>query len=139
MMDWTGHKISPEEFCRIYSDIFTLNIDNINLLPKLKKNYKLVLLSNTNHIHQKYGWEHYEFLQHFDELILSHEVGAVKPEEKIYRAVENFTEAPSAEHLFIDDIPEYVDGARKLDWDAVQFTTHGKLLEDFKFRNIKLD
>jgi len=139
MMEWTEYKISPEEFCRIYSDLFTLNSDTISILPLLKNNYRLVLLSNTNYIHQKYGWEHYEFLKHFDKLILSHEVGAIKPEEKIYRAVENFTKAPSAEHLFTDDIIEYVEGARNAGWDSFQFTTHEKLLEEFRLRNIRLD
>ena len=139
MAEWTEHKISPEEFCVIYSDLFTLNNDTIALLPRLKKNYKLVLLSNTNHIHQKYGWEHYDFLKNFDKLILSHEVGATKPEEKIYRAVESFTKAPSEEHLFTDDIIEYVNAAKDAGWDAFQFTTHEKLLEELKLRNIKLD
>ncbi len=139
MMDWTEHKVSGEEFCRIYSDLFTVNDDNIALLPRLKNNYRLVLLSNTNHIHQKYGWEHYDFLKHFDKLVLSHEVGAIKPEEKIYRAVENFTKAPSSEHLFIDDIMEYVEAAKKAGWDSFQFTTHEKLLEELNVRKIRLD
>jgi putative hydrolase of the HAD superfamily len=139
MMDWTDHKISRKEFCRIYSDLFELNEDTIALLPVLKKNYTLVLLSNTNHIHQKYGWEHYDFLKNFDKLILSHEVGAIKPEEKIYRSVEEFTAAPSEKHLFIDDIIDYVEGAKSIGWDAVQFVTHDKLLTDFKQRGIKLD
>jgi HAD superfamily hydrolase (TIGR01509 family) len=139
MIDWTEHKISREEFCRIYSDLFVVNDDTVALLPKLKKNYRLVLLSNTNHIHQKYGWQHYQFLTNFDKLILSHEAAAIKPEEKIYRAVEKFTGVPSKEHLFIDDIMEYVQGAKSLGWDAVQFTTHDKLLADLKLRDIKID
>ena len=139
MIDWTENKISREEFCRIYSDLFAVNDDTVALLPKLKKHYRLVLLSNTNHIHQKYGWQHYEFLGNFDKLILSHEVAAIKPEEKIYRAVEAFTGVPSEEHLFIDDIKEYVEGAKSLGWDAIQFTTHKKLLADLELRGIKFD
>lgn len=139
MMEWTEQKVSREKFCRIYSDLFVVNEDTVALLPDLKKNYTLVLLSNTNHIHQKYGWEHYEFLKHFDKLILSHEAGAIKPEEKIYRAVESFTKAPSEEHLFIDDIAEYVEGAKNIGWDSIQFVTHEKLLVDFRQRGIKLN
>jgi len=139
MMDWTGNKVSREEFCRIYSDLFVVNEDTTALLPGLKNNYTLVLLSNTNHIHQKYGWEQYEFIKHFDKLILSYEVGAAKPEEKIYRAVERFTERPSEEHLFIDDVAEYAEGAKKIGWDSVQFVTHENLLEDFRQKGIKLN
>lgn len=136
MMEWLEYKVTLEEFYDIYSNIFSLNIDTVNLLPELKKRYKLVLLSNTNYIHQKYGYEHYEFLKHFDKLILSHEAGAVKPEEKIYKAVENFTASAPQEHLFIDDVEEYVEGAKKMGWDAVQFSGYQKLIKDLRERNI---
>ncbi|HEY6625715.1 MAG TPA: HAD hydrolase-like protein, partial [Ignavibacteriaceae bacterium] len=87
MLEVVKHKIDAETFKKHYADIFSLNEDLISLLPILKKDYKLFLLSNTDSIHQKYGWQKYEFLKYFDKLILSHEVGSVKPEEKIYRTV----------------------------------------------------
>ncbi len=106
-------------FKKYYADIFSVDEDVISLLPILKNDYKLFLLSNTDSIHQKYGWQKYEFLKYFDKLILSHEVHSVKPEEKIYRAVEEASGSPSEEHFYIDDIQEYVDAAIKLGWDAV--------------------
>ena len=136
MLEVVDNKIDAETFCRIFSDIFTLNEEVISLLPILKKNYKLFLLSNTNSIHQKYGWQKYEFLKYFDKLILSHEVGSVKPEEKIYRAVEEASGFPSAEHFYIDDIQEYVDAAKKLGWDAVVFDDYENLVNDLNERNI---
>ncbi len=137
MLTVLEHKVSRETFYEIYSNIFTINEELTAALPELKKNFRLVLLSNTNAIHQKYGWERYDFLRHFDKLILSHEVGAVKPEEKIYRAVEAFTQRPSHEHIYIDDILEYVLAARALGWEAVQFVGNEKLFEEFKKRGIK--
>ncbi|MFZ1080393.1 MAG: HAD family phosphatase [Candidatus Kryptoniota bacterium] len=125
------HKISNETFYEIYSKIFSVNEELVAAMPALKRNYGLVLLSNTNAIHQKYGWERYEFLEYFDKLILSHEVGAVKPETKIYKAVEAFTRKPSQEHFYIDDILEYISAAKKLGWDAVQFVGNEKLFEEF--------
>lgn len=136
MLEWLEHKITAEEFCRLYSDIFTLNEDTISLLPEFKRNYKLVLLSNTNHIHQKYGWEKYDFLKYFDKLVLSHEAGAVKPESKIYKTVEHYTNEPPESHIFIDDIAEYVEGARQMGWDAIQFTGYENLVKELKTRNI---
>jgi putative hydrolase of the HAD superfamily len=128
--------VSEEEFCNYYSKIFSVNEDVASLLPVLKEKYILVLLSNTNSIHRKYGWDDYSFLKYFDKLILSYEVGAVKPENKIYLAVEEFTQKPSGEHLFIDDIKEYVQGAKNIGWDAVHFTGYQKLLEELKGRKI---
>jgi HAD superfamily hydrolase (TIGR01509 family) len=106
------------------------------LLPKLKKKYKLFLLSNTDSIHQKYGWQKYEFLKYFDKLILSHEAGAVKPEEKIYRTVEAVSGFESSEHFYVDDIKEYVDAAKNIGWTAVQFTGYERLIEDLGKHNI---
>jgi len=136
MLELVDHKIDAETFKKYYADIFSLNKDVISLLPILKTDYKLFLLSNTDSIHQKYGWQKYEFLKYFDKLILSHEVGAVKPEEKIYHAVEAASSFPSEEHFYIDDIQEYVDAAKKIGWDAVQFVDYQKLVSDLKKRNI---
>jgi putative hydrolase of the HAD superfamily len=130
MLKVIDNKIDGETFKFYYSDIFTVNDDVVSLLPKLKENYKLFLLSNTDSIHQKYGWQKYEFLKYFDKLILSHEVGAVKPEEKIYRIVETASGFASTEHFYIDDIKEYVEAAKNIGWTAVQFTGYEKLLEN---------
>ena len=136
MLSIVDHKIDEMTFCKYYADIFSLNEDVISLLPLLKKNYKLFLLSNTDSIHKKYGWEKYDFLKYFDKLILSFEVGAVKPEEKIYREVEKVSGFSSGEHIFIDDITEYVDGAKNVGWDAVQFIGYQQLVYELKERNI---
>jgi len=132
LIKWSENKIPEEKLKHIYADLFVENKETTELLPLLKKNYMLVLLSNTNFVHQKYGWEKYDFLKYFDKLILSHEVGAIKPEEKIYRAVENFTNKTSESHIFIDDIAEYIEGAKKCGWHGVQFTSARKLKDDLK-------
>jgi glucose-1-phosphatase len=136
MLHVLEHKINRETFCLLYSQVFTENKDVSSLLPMLKKNYTLVLLSNTNSIHMEYGWKDYDFLKYFDELILSHKVNALKPEEKIYRSVEAFTQKPSNEHIFIDDIEEYVLAAKKYGWDGIVFKSSAQLKDDLKKRGI---
>ncbi len=136
MLETLEHRIDGITFCEYFSSIFTTNDNVIQLLPGLKKQYKLILLSNTNSIHERYGWDHYGFLKYFDDLVLSHKVGAVKPEEKIYRAVEAASELPSEEHIFIDDIEEYVTAAKKLGWDGIHFKGYDYLVNELKQRNI---
>ncbi len=130
------HKTDPETFCRYISEIFVVNEDVAALLPKLRKNYRLVLLSNTNDIHQEYGWQQYPFISNFEKLILSHEVNAVKPEEKIYKAVEAYTREEPSSHIFIDDIAEYAAGARRQGWDAIQFYGYTNLVHELHLRDI---
>lgn len=136
MLSWLNYKISAEEFFHFYSDLFSPIDETINLLPLLKQKYQLVLLSNTNFIHQKYGWEKYEFLKYFDKMILSHEVGARKPENKIYKAVENFTGSYPSKHFFIDDLIDNVEAAKNMGWDAFQFTFTNSISEVLKKKQI---
>lgn len=136
MLNNLDHTIDAETFCKYWSDIFTLNENVISLLPELRKNYKLYLLSNTNSIHKKYGYQDYEFLKLFDKLFLSHEVGYVKPEMEIYQSIEKESGYPPNEHIFIDDILEYVDAAKKLGWDAIQFVGYDDLVKNLRQRKI---
>jgi glucose-1-phosphatase len=136
MLKVLDNKIAGETFRRLYADIFTVNQSVVDLLPGFKKHYRLVLLSNTDPIHRKYGWAHYDFLKYFEKLILSYEVGSVKPEDKIYEAVENYTGCKSGEHFYIDDIPEYVEAAKSRGWDAVQFKGFEELKEELRGREI---
>lgn len=139
MLNVLENKIDKEKFCNDYSKVFTVDEKVAALLPVLKKNYMLVLLSNTNSIHKRYGWESYGFLKNFDKFILSYEVGAYKPEKEIYLAAQNYTKKPPEEHLFIDDVAEYAQGARNIGWDAVQFTGYDNLANAFRKKGIRYE
>ena len=130
------NKVSEEEFCNIYSKIFVVNEPVVALLEALGKKYKMVILSNTNKIHRNYGWGQLPFLKHFEKLILSYEVHAVKPEPEIFKAAEAYTQMPPEQHLFIDDILEYAEAAKKLGWDAIQYVNYDQLVDELKKRKV---
>ncbi len=130
------YKIDKKTFCEYYSDIFSVNREVVDLLPKLRKTFTLVLLSNTNIIHYEYGWKHYDFLRYFDNIVVSYEAGAVKPEEKIYKLIESITQKKPREHFFIDDIQLYVDAAMELGWSGTRFTGYKSLLIELINRGI---
>lgn len=136
ILQWLNNKITAEEFHHIYSGIFSPNEEMISLLPELKQNYKIFLLSNTNYIHQKYGWEKHDFIKLFDKLIPSHKVKARKPELEIFKAAEKIIGYKSSEIFFTDDILEYVEAAKLAGWDAVQFQGYKKFLHELKRKNI---
>jgi len=131
-------KIDKITIAKIFSEIFWENSELTKLLPELRKNYKLFLLSNTNIIHRKFGWDHYNFLKNFDKLFLSYEVGFAKPEEEIYQLVIHSIDLNPSEVLYIDDIEEYVNAAKNLGWNAVQFKSNEKLIDDLKSFNVIL-
>jgi putative hydrolase of the HAD superfamily len=63
------------------------------------------------------------FLDRFDQVTFSCELGVIKPHPEIYRhAIENLQIAP-AEGLFIDDRPQNIQGARTVGLRVELFTT----------------
>ncbi len=59
----------------------------------------------------------------FDERIFSCDLGLIKPDPKIYQAVEKALDRPGPELVFFDDRPPNVDAARERGWQAHLWTT----------------
>ena len=71
-----------------------------SLITALKGRFRLLVLSNTNAIHIDMVRERYPILGHFDHLVLSHEVKAMKPDPRIYAAALAHAQAEPAECFF---------------------------------------
>jgi glucose-1-phosphatase len=124
-------------FCEIWSSIFLPDpLLPDHLLQALHRNYRLLMLSNTNAIHFGMICDTYPLVRHFDHFILSHEVKAMKPDPRIYRAALAEARCAPGECFFTDDIAEYVDGARRGGIDAVQFQSREQLEQEMKARGI---
>lgn len=135
-----GLRITRAEFPQLWSSIFPpYTLIPESLLAGLKRNYRLLLLSNTNSIHFEIirKTETYRLLDHFDDYILSYEVGAMKPLERIYEAALEKAGCRPEECFYTDDIPAYVEGARKAGIDAVQFIGHQPLIAEMDRRGIQ--
>ncbi|MFQ5585793.1 MAG: HAD family hydrolase [Thermodesulfobacteriota bacterium] len=124
------------EFKRLFSDIFTANDDLIALLPHLCERYKLFLLSNTCEMHIEWIEKRFSLLHHFDELILSHQVGHVKPEREIFDTVLARSGLTPEKHFYVDDIFHYTEVAKGLGFQAHHFQSQGGLLKELEVRGI---
>ena len=77
----------------------------------------------------------YPLLRHFHAMVLSHEVGAMKPSPAIYeKAVEVAGCRPEECFFVTDDIPEYVEGARQFGIDAVRFESAEQIEAELRKR-----
>ena len=88
------------------------------LLDSLKRRYRTACLSNTSALHWQrlgfeYGWDGY-----FDRQYLSFQMGLMKPDAAIYRAVVADLGVAPGDILFFDDTPENVEGARAVGLQA---------------------
>jgi len=94
--------------------------ERLQLIKRLKKNYTIYLLSNTNAIHidafkKKLGNEKWlAFCKLFDKMYLSHELGLRKPDVKIFKHILKEQKLKAEEVFFIDDSPQHIAGAKKL-------------------------
>jgi HAD superfamily hydrolase (TIGR01509 family) len=115
-----GLTLSFDDFARAWNDIFTPNPPMLEVVRQSPR--PRYLLSNTNAPHVEWIREHHpEVFPLFDHCILSNEVGAHKPEAAIYRRVEAVTGEPPDRHVFVDDIPAFVEGARAVGWHAIRY------------------
>lgn len=132
--------IDYARFCEIWSSVFlpdTLVPDG--LLEALHRNYRLILLSNTNAIHFGMIRENYPILRHFDHFVLSYQVKAMKPDPAIYREAVAHAGCRPEECIFIDDIPAYVAAAKEHGIDAIQFQNRAQLEADLAARGVRWD
>jgi putative hydrolase of the HAD superfamily len=109
------------EFAAIWAEIFTPIEPMIALAGSLKNRVRRLILSNTNAIHMDYIFERYAFLRDFDTLVLSHEVGLLKPDPAIYKHTVEKHGLLAARAVFIDDMAVNVEGARNVGLQAIQF------------------
>jgi glucose-1-phosphatase len=129
--------ISYAEFCEWWSSVFlepTLVPEA--LLEDLQSRHRLLALSNTNAIHFGMVKEAYPLLRHFDGYVLSYEVGAAKPEAKIYREAIARAQCEPAECFFTDDLAVNVEAARAHGMDAVQFFSVEQLERELRARRV---
>src|SRR5262245_51910474 len=83
--DAIGYRADEEQFERDYADIFSPMAENCALVPLLKPNYRLLLLSNTTEPHARRFRPLLEpTLAHFDHLVLSFAVRARKPHPQVF-------------------------------------------------------
>ncbi|HEX7621372.1 MAG TPA: HAD-IA family hydrolase, partial [Anaerolineales bacterium] len=68
----------------------------------------------------------------FDEMIISAEVGLMKPDPRIYRLALEKLGAQPQESVFLDDVLVNVEAARSVGMYAIQFTRLDKTLEELK-------
>ena len=135
MLDLT---VDYDQFRTIWSSIFTDVLIPESMLEGLGRRYRLVLVSNTNALHFEMIRETYaHLLRHFDDLVLSYEVHAMKPRPEIFLAAVGRAGCRPEECFYTDDIAAYIEGARRMGIDAVRFESRIQLEGEMRGRGIE--
>ncbi|MCA9149986.1 MAG: HAD family phosphatase [Planctomycetales bacterium] len=136
----TGWQAEPSELLEICSDIFDLNAAIVPVVAHLKAaQHRLGILSNTCSAHWDwvYGGRYSILRGTFEQLVLSYEVGAMKPARSIYDAAIAAAGVPAEAIFFTDDREENVAGALAAGIDATLFRGTQALIDDLRARGIR--
>lgn len=120
--------MSEPDFRRAFTDIFERIPGTLSLIRKCKSRYKIGLLSNTNPLDFDAEITTVEVFPLFDAVTVSYEVGAMKPDRRIYHDVLQKLGLSAGECIYIDDVPAYVEGARRCGLTALLYTSHRSLV-----------
>jgi FMN phosphatase YigB (HAD superfamily) len=116
--------------------LLDLPAEHVHFLKKIKTNYRIFLLSNTNEIHEhaftkmimeKFGTN--VLTENFEHVYFSHHLHLRKPNVEIFNLVVRENKLIPDETLFIDDSIQHIEGAKKAGLKTFYFDK-GKTLDD---------
>lgn len=125
-----GVEVSASDWFDVWNCHFTINDEMAMFTQFLVGQVKLVLLSNTHDQHVAYLRPKLPVLEQFDALVLSCEVGAIKPEKVIYEKALAAAGTPPWKTVFFDDVQKYALGATQVGMHGRVFTDVAHFTED---------
>jgi FMN phosphatase YigB (HAD superfamily) len=116
-----------DEFGEFFADIFTEIPPMIELHAGLRRRgVPTYIFSNTNDLAIEHIRRNFPFFKNFDGYIFSCEIGALKPDAKIYEALEKLAGRRGADIVYLDDRLENVAGGAARGWRAILHETPEK-------------
>ena len=125
--DAVGFQGGLAEFGGYFADIFTEIPPMIALHAELRRRgVPTYIFSNTNDLAVEHVERNFPFFKNFDGYIYSCEVGAMKPDAKIYAAMEKLCGRSGADIIYLDDRLENVRAGSARGWRAFVHETPEK-------------
>lgn len=123
---------SFERFVSAWNSILSENTQTTWLLQRLRSSYKLLVLTNTDVLHDEYirsTWPVFHLIHHW---IASYQVGFRKPEPQIYELALRQADVPPHAAVYIDDTEGHVETARRLGLASIHFTDGLQLEQELR-------
>jgi 2-haloacid dehalogenase len=111
--------------------------ETVEILAELKgAGREIYALSNWSAETFPYARDRFQFLDWFDFIVISGEMGRVKPNREIFDFLLEETGRRAEECVFIDDSPENTAAARDLGFDVIHFRSPRQLRDELMNRGI---
>lgn len=102
------------------------------LVRKVSEQASTALVSNTNPLHIDHCLRSVPSLRHMKRLYLSYELKALKPDPAFYEGVVRGEGMEPSSMLFVDDLPENIEGARRAGMQGIVFRGSKELSDDLR-------
>ena len=129
-------KIKDSDFINAWNAmLLEIPKERMDFIKRLKKDYNIYLLSNTNEIHikkfeadlRKNNWLR-DFQDCFDQVYYSSNMGMRKPDYDCFNKVLEDHNLKAHETLFIDDSVQHIEGAKKVGINAYLLNKEDSIL-----------
>jgi glucose-1-phosphatase len=126
--------------------LYDIPAERIEIIEKVKENYQIFLLSNSNEIHYdlfvrdlqlRFGYR--EFDELFHKAYFSFDLHLLKPNPEAYEFVMNQHGLKPANTLFLDDKTENIEAAKKLGLRTYQLSKPERVRDIFVNGKLKSD
>jgi FMN phosphatase YigB (HAD superfamily) len=157
LIDYEVGKMTDAEFCQVVNELLSIELsqasfeaiwnsflgiiklDKLHLMLALKEKFNVLILSNTNAIHQRAFdrrvGEHIPSKTMADMVhtaYYSHELGLRKPDPHIYQKVIDLQNLNPAKTIFFDDRLENITAAQDSGIQAIQVTYSDQILDQLR-------
>ena len=131
------NSLTENQFWAAWSMLLGDETDVVDILIRLKRSFKIWLLSNTNSRHIKNEIEdNYVFPNMVNGAVYSYDVGCRKPEKKIYQFACEAAKVDPESCVFIDDLKDNIIGAKRAGLNGIHYRNTNDLLNELKRYNI---
>jgi HAD superfamily hydrolase (TIGR01509 family) len=154
-----GGLVAAGEFCKLFreatgcaaddatlhrasSDIFRINAPMKAIVSQLRAaGHRLGILSNTCDMHFDFfsDGRYAPIPAAFEVVVLSYKLKLMKPQPEIYLEAARLAGVEPREVFYVDDLAVNVEGAKRVGFDAVQYTTPAAYAAELRRRGVKFN
>lgn len=122
-----GWKKGVEKFMQCWIDCGYTDRETLELINQLKeKGIRCILCTNNEKYRMSYYIKKFRLNELFSRILLSAELGFLKPEKRILEKIFEVSKSKKNEILFCDDKDDFIDEAKKFGFETYKYKTPEK-------------
>jgi epoxide hydrolase-like predicted phosphatase len=129
---------SAQSVEEVFNDTNLIDKSMVGLIKTLHADYKTGLLSNSSSEYLRPILENYDLTRLFDEIVVSAEVGLIKPSTEIFDFILERMDVKPRDSIFIDDDERNIKVAASMGIRPILFTGEADLRKEFAKLGVSL-